>query len=135
MSGIAAGMLLWGGIVTAEPPGTAETPPALPPGAKAPPALPPAATGASLAQVMSLFGQSQQRAKEAAAVPESPQPMFQFFGPDLRASFWNDPKAAGQVLLLQGELMVKMGETLIQQGRAMLEAQGGSSVPAAPAKP
>ena len=47
--------------------------------------------------------------------------MFELFGPENRASFWADPEAAGQALILQGELMMKMGEVMIRQGRELLD--------------
>ena len=48
-------------------------------------------------------------------------PMFQLIGPDIRSSFWADSEAAGNTLVLQGELMVRMGEILIKNGRALLD--------------
>jgi hypothetical protein len=85
--------------------------------------------------MLNMLSQSQQRAREAAAVPEAPQSMFQFFGPDLRSVFWKDPKTAGQVLILQGELMMKMGEILIHQGRGMLDGPDGAGATQVPAVP
>ena len=41
--------------------------------------------------------------------------------PENRASFWADPEAAGNALILQGELMMKMGEILVKSGRELLE--------------
>jgi hypothetical protein len=48
-------------------------------------------------------------------------PMFQLVGPENRASFWADPEAAGNALVLQGELMMKMGEVMVKQGRELVD--------------
>jgi len=62
-----------------------------------------------------------QAPRPAAQSGEPGYPMFQFFGPENRASFWADPEPAGRTLILQGELMMKMGEVMIQNGRELLE--------------
>lgn len=63
-----------------------------------------------------------QRPQTAAAQPGEPgYPMFQLVGPENRASFWADPEAAGNALILQGELMMKMGEVMVKQGRELLD--------------
>jgi hypothetical protein len=71
-------------------------------------------------QLLGLLGQ-----KSRGTAPADPintgYPMFQLIGPDIRSSFWADPEAAGNTLVLQGELMVRMGEILIKNGRALLD--------------
>ncbi len=62
-----------------------------------------------------------QGSRPPAQSGEPGYPMFQLFGPENRASFWADPEAAGQALILQGELMMKMGEVMVKNGRELLE--------------
>jgi hypothetical protein len=71
-------------------------------------------------QLMGLLGQRSKGSVPADAT-NSVYPMFQILGPDIRPGFWADPEAAGNSLVLQGELMVRMGEILIKNGRALLD--------------
>ena len=85
------------------------------------PKLPEGMGGAgAYSQLLGLLGQ-----KSRGTAPADPTttvyPMFQLFGPDMRAGFWADPEAAGNTLILEGELMVRMGEILIKNGRALLD--------------
>jgi hypothetical protein len=85
------------------------------------PKLPEGMGGAgAYGQLLGLLGQ-----KSRGTAPADPintvYPMFQLIGPDIRSSFWADPEAAGNTLVLQGELMVRMGEILIKNGRALLD--------------
>ncbi len=74
----------------------------------------------SYGQLLGLLGQKS-RATSPADPSNTVYPMFQLFGPDIRPGFWADPEAAGNTLVLQGELMVRMGEILIKNGRALLD--------------
>ena len=85
------------------------------------PKLPEGMGGAgAYGQLLGLFGQKS-RGPAPADSTNIAYPMFQLFGPDIRPGFWADPEAAGNTLVLQGELMVRMGETLIKNGRALLD--------------
>jgi hypothetical protein len=85
------------------------------------PKLPEGMGGASgYGQLLGLLGQ-RSRGTAPADSTHAAYPMFQLFGPDIRPGFWADPEAAGNTLVLQGELMVRMGETLIKNGRALLD--------------
>jgi hypothetical protein len=71
-------------------------------------------------QLLGLLGQRSKGVAPADST-NAAYPMFQLLGPDMRANFWADPEAAGNTLVLQGELMVRMGEILIKNGRALLD--------------
>jgi hypothetical protein len=85
------------------------------------PKLPEGMGGAgAYGQLLGLLGQKS-RGTAPVDSTNTVYPMFQLFGPDMRANFWADPEAAGNTLILQGELMVRMGEILIKNGRALLD--------------
>jgi hypothetical protein len=77
----------------------------------------PSAPAAAYGPLLSLL----QRPATAAQSGEPGYPMFQLVGPENRASFWADPEAAGNALVLQGELMMKMGEVMVKQGRELVD--------------
>jgi hypothetical protein len=60
----------------------------------------------------------------SASIPKEcadASPLFELRGPTVNPSFWSDPRAAGETLVLQGEIMIEMGKVLVRLGALQSE--------------